>query len=106
MLSSYISVTIGFIFEAIAASALCALIVFYFKNKSNKKKISFSYKLLTVLSVAVLTGLTRMLFVFLIGGKGVVNLDAGGMLGILFFFVFPTLYSLIIYNFYSKRVVV
>lgn len=103
MLSLYISVTIGFIFEALAASALCAMIVFYFKNKSNKKKIPFSYKLLVIISVAVLTGLTRILLVFLIGGKGVVNLDPGGLLGILFFVGLPLVYSLILTNFFSKK---
>lgn len=105
MLSSYTSVTIGFIAEAFFASFLTTLIVFHFKDRAKKKKISFKYKLLTALSVAVLIGLTRILLVFLMGGKGIVNLDSGSLLQILFFLVLPLVYSLILYNFFSKRAV-
>lgn len=89
-MDAYLTVYFGFIAEALAASALFYLAI-YFAQKDNKDDV-LSYLNITIgiSSVAFLVGTLRILCVIIFGGEDFVELDG---LGLVFFVFLPLAFS-------------
>ncbi len=98
-MSDYILVTWMFVGEAYIAS----LLFFYLAYRGNKRKpkLTGMQIFLSSVFVAFITGITRMLAVFLFGGEGIVHLTDSNLT--IFAIVFPAVYSIATYMYWDKK---
>lgn len=97
-IDTYVRVTTQFIAEGFFLSLLSIVIVYKVINDKNKV-LKTKQILIGSLLVAAITAFTRSFFLLALGEKQVLNLVPSSSLGVLFNFIFPLIYSILIYKF-------